>query len=47
MVVYQNLRKDRRWWGMVVRVLERTVAPVRDWGAIYKVLAQSVILYNI
>ena len=43
--VYQNLRKAWRWWGTVARVLEITVATVRAQGAMYKVVAQSVLLY--
>ena len=31
---------------MVVRVLERTGATVQAWGAMYKAVAQSVILYG-
>ena len=32
-VVYLNLRKVWRRWGMIVRVLERTIAMVRAWGS--------------
>ena len=45
--VYLNLRKYRRRWGMTVRVLERIVATVQSWGAMYKTMAQSVLLYGI
>ena len=31
---------------MVTRVIEITVATARAWGAIYKVVAQSVLLYG-
>ena len=34
--VYLNLRKSRRWWGMIVRVLERMVATVQAQGEMYK-----------
>ena len=44
--VYLNLRKARGRWGMVSIVLERTSATVRDQGTMYKVVAQSVILYS-
>ena len=44
--VYQNLRKVRRWWEMVERVLERTGATVWSQGAMYKSLAQLVLLYS-
>ena len=44
--VYLNLHKERRRWGMIAKVLERRGATVRDWGAIYKVVAQSVLLYG-
>ena len=43
-VVYLNLRKARRWWGMVARLLERTGAMVRAQGDLYKVVMQSVML---
>ena len=47
LAVYLNLRKERRRWGMIVRVLERTGAMVRARGAMYKVVVQSVLLYCI
>ena len=45
-VVYLNLRKAWRWWGMIERILERTGATVRSRGAMYKAVAQSVLLYG-
>ena len=33
-------------WGIVARVLERTVATVRAQGEMYKAVAQSVLLYG-
>ena len=44
--VYQNLRKALRQREVVLRVLERTVVTVRSQGAIYKAVAQSVLLYG-
>ena len=44
-VVYQNLRKARSWWGMIARVLAKTVAMVRARGIMYKVVDKLVILY--
>ena len=43
--VYQNLRKARQRWEMIVRVLVNTVATVQAQGMMYKVVAQSVLLY--
>ena len=44
--VYLNLRKYRRQWGMIVRVLERTGATMWDRGEMYKAVVQSVQLYG-
>ena len=44
--VYLNLRKARRRWGMLLRVLERTGATVREQGAMYKAVEHSVLLYG-
>ena len=44
--VYLNLRKDRMRWGMIGRVLERTVVTVQARGEIYKAVDQSVLLYG-
>ena len=43
--VYLNLRKARRRWGMIARVLKRTGATMRDQVAMYKAVVQSVLLY--
>ena len=43
--VYLNLQKYQKRWTMLARVIERPVAAVRDWGEMYKTLAQSVLLY--
>ena len=45
-MVYQNLRKYWRRRGMVARMMERTIEMVRDQGAMYTIVAQSVILYR-
>ena len=45
--VYQNLKKARRWWGMIARVLAKTGATVRVYGMMYKAVDQLVILYGI
>ena len=44
--VFLNLRKSWRQWVMILRVLKRTGAPVWAWGAMYKAVAHSVILYG-
>ena len=44
--VYLNLRKARRWWGMIVRVLERTIEMMWDRGAMKNAVAQLVLLYG-
>ena len=44
--VHLNLRKYRRQWVMIARVLESTGTIVRDQGAMYKAVAQLVILYG-
>ena len=43
--MYQNLKKARRRWGVIARVLENTVAMVRYHGMMYMAVAQSVLLY--
>ena len=45
-MVYLNLRKSQRQWGMIARVLERTEATVQDPVTMYKVVAQPVLLYG-
>ena len=45
-VVYLNLRKAWRQWGMIARVLERTESMVRSQVEIYKTVAQLVLLYG-
>ena len=45
--VYLNLRKARMRWVVITRVLERTGATVRAWGAMYKAVAQLLLLYGI
>ena len=44
--VYLNLRKYRRRWGMIVRVIERTGSMVRNQVAMYKAVAQYMLLYG-
>ena len=44
--VYQNLKKARRRWGMIVRVLVNTGATVRACGMMYKAVYQLVIIYG-
>ena len=43
--VYQNLKKARMQWVMIVSVLEKMGAMVRAQGGVYKVVAQLVLLY--
>ena len=45
-VVYHNLNKAQRRWGMITGVLAKTGAMVRARGLMYKVVAQSVLIYN-
>ena len=33
-------------WGMIARFLEKTVAMVRAWGEMYKVVAQLALIYG-
>ena len=44
--VYLNLRKALRWWDIILGVLESTGANMWAWGAMYKAVAQSIILYG-
>ena len=44
--VYHNLWKARQRWGMISNVLTKTGAMVRARGMLYKVVAQTVILYG-
>ena len=45
-LVYLNLRKSQRLWGMISRVLEMTGAKVRYRGEMYKAVAQQFLLYR-
>ena len=42
----QNLHKAQRWWGVISRVIEMTEETVRARGAMYKAVAQSVLIYE-
>ena len=44
--VLLNLNKERRWWGMILRVLMKTGAIVWVRGMMYKAVAQAVLLYG-
>ena len=44
--VYKNLRKARRRWGMIVRVMANTGAIMRSLGMMYNAVAQLVLLYG-
>ena len=46
MAVYQNLRKARRRWGIIARVMAKTVSTVRGQGVMYKVMSQPLLLYG-
>ena len=46
LAVYQNLRKARRPWGIIVRVLEKTGATVWARGIMYKAVVQLMLLYG-
>ena len=45
-VVYLNLRKSQRRWGMIARVLEITGATVWARVAMYEAVVQLVLLYG-
>ena len=44
--VYLNLRKARRRWGIIARVLKSIGETVRSWRAMYKEVTQLVMLYG-
>ena len=44
--VYQNLRKARRRWVMIARVMANTEATVQAHEIMYKEVDQSVLLYG-
>ena len=44
--MYQNLRKARRQWGIIERVLEKTGEIMRARGMMYNAVTQSAILYG-
>ena len=45
--LYQNLRKSRRWWEMVAKLVMKMGATVWALGVIYKAVLQMVLLYGI
>ena len=45
-VVYLNLQKSCRMWGMVPRVIERTRSTFQSRVEMHKAVVQSVILYG-
>ena len=45
-VVYKNLNKSWRQWGVIVRVLAKTGVTVRSRGMMYNGVSQSVLLYG-
>ena len=46
LVVYQNMRKARRRWGVISSVLVNTGVTLRAWGLMSKSVVQSEILYG-
>ena len=44
--VYLNLHKAQRRWGTIARVIEMTGATVQSQVAMYKAVAQLVLLYE-
>ena len=44
--VYHNLRKDNRRWGVISKLLTKTVAMVRACSMPYKLMTQTLILYE-
>ena len=43
--MYLNLRKVRRRWGMIARVMAKTEEMVQARGMMYKTVIHSVLLY--
>ena len=46
LVLYRNLQRAQRVWGMIVRVLRHEGASTRAKGLFYKTIAQAVLLYS-
>ena len=46
MLVLQNPKKAQRQWGIILRVLTKTVATVRSHGIMYKAVSHCVLLYG-
>ena len=44
--VFQNLRKAKRWWGGILKVLTKTEAKVWSRGMMYKGVSHTVLLYG-
>ena len=44
--LYQNIRKARRRWGVVAKVVTKTGAMVQVWALFYKAFVQTVLLYG-
>ena len=45
-MVLQKLRKARRQWGMILKILTKTVETVRACVMVYNLVAQTVLLYG-
>ena len=46
LALFQNLKKLRRGWGMIERVLTKTGSTMWDRGMMYKAVEQSVLMYD-
>ena len=44
--LYHNLVKERRHWGMVLKVMEKTGGAIRARVIMYKVVLHTVIFYR-
>ena len=38
--VYHNLSKLQRRWGVISRVMAKTVATLQSWGVVYKAVSK-------
>ena len=44
--MFQNFKKERRWWGIISRVLMKMEAMMRSCGVIHKAVEQSLLVYS-
>ena len=46
-MVFHNLRKARRRWGVISKLFMKTEATAWDHGIMYKAVSQTVLLHDI